>query len=100
MGDHQLTSLPILERKRLLDSEVVTLIEGDRIDNQALDGVETHKYLLQIRMVPEAGFNVSILASLKSVDRRVINNALLAGFIYSALVFLVLFFDGPEKNFS
>lgn len=90
-GDHQLTSLPILERKRLLDSEVVTLIEGDRINNQALDGVETRKYLQQIRMVPDAGFNVSILADLKSVDQRVINNALLAGFIYSALVFLVLF---------
>ncbi|RTE64446.1 PAS domain S-box protein [Amphritea opalescens] len=89
-GNHELTSLPIVERKALGESEVVTLIEGDRIDNPALDGIETRQYLQQTRTVEDAGFNVSILADLKPVDRRVLNNVLLTGFVYSALVFLVL----------
>lgn len=89
-GDHELTSLPIIERKVQGGSEVVTLLEGDRINNQALDGVETRQYLQQTRAVPDAGFNVSILADLKPVDRRVLSNVLLTGFVYSALVFLVL----------
>ena len=67
------------------------MLEGERIDNKALDGVDTHQYLQQERSVPDAGFNVSILASLKPVERRVLNNVLLAGFIYGATVFLLLF---------
>ena len=89
-GDHELTSLSIVERKPLKEGEIITLIEGDTIASEALDGVEARQYLQQTRAVPGAGFNVSILADLKPVDKRVLNNALLAGFIYSALVFLVL----------
>lgn len=89
-GDHELASLPIVERKPIREGEIVTLIEGDKIANEALDGVEARQYLQQIRTVPEAGFNVLILADLKPVDKRVLNNALLAGCIYSALVFLIL----------
>ncbi len=89
-GDHQLTSLSIVERKQFQESEIVTLIEGETIANDALDGIDTRQYLQQTRSVAEAGFNVSILADLKPVDRQVLNNALLAGFIYSALVFLIL----------
>ncbi|WP_428036550.1 ATP-binding protein [Amphritea sp.] len=89
-GDHALTSLSIVERKALRKGEIVTLMEGDTIANDALDGVEARQYLQLTRTVPDAGFNVSILADLKSVEKRVINNALLAGFIYSALVFLIL----------
>ncbi|WP_299197505.1 ATP-binding protein [uncultured Amphritea sp.] len=89
-GDHELTSLSIVERKPLREGEIITLVEGDKIDNGALDGIEARQYLQQTRTVPEAGFNVSILADLKPVDTRVLNNALLVGFIYSALVFLIL----------
>ncbi len=91
-GDHKLMSLQVIERQRWSDtSHLITLIDGERIDNKALDGVTTRQFLQQTREVSEAGFNVSILASIKPVERRVLSNALLAGVIYGALVFLVLF---------
>jgi len=91
-GDHQLQALQVIERQEWQQgSQLVTLLDGDRIDNSALDGVKTHQFLQQTRIVPDAGFNVSILANLKSVDRRVLTSMALAGFIYSALIFLILF---------
>lgn len=90
-GDHQLKSLPVVDRKPFDSSQIITLVEGQRIDNVALDGIDPQRYLQQVIRVPEAGFNVSILASLKPVDKRVLTSVLLAVFIYGALVFLLLF---------
>lgn len=91
-GDHKLASLQVIERQQWQDgSQLITLIDGDRIDNKALDGVSTRQFMQQTREVPEAGFNISILASLKPVERRLWGNILLVGFIYGALVFLMLF---------
>ena len=42
-GDHQLTSLSIVERKQFQESEIVTLIEGETIANDALDGIDTRQ---------------------------------------------------------
>lgn len=90
-GDHELKSLPVVERKPFEMSQIITLVEGQRIDNVALDGIDPQRYLQQVAQVPDAGFNVSILASLKPVERRVLTSVMLAVFIYGALVFLLLF---------
>jgi len=97
-GDHKLASLQVIERQQWQNgSQLITLIDGDRIDNKALDGVSTRQFMQQTRVVPDAGFNVSMLASLKPVEWRVWSNILLAGFIYGALVFLMLFLMAKRR---
>ncbi|MEH6575626.1 MAG: ATP-binding protein [Amphritea sp.] len=97
-GDHELTSLQVIERQQWSDSShLITLIDGERIDNQALDGVNTRQFLQQTHSVSDAGFNISILASIKPMQRRVLNNALLVGVIYGAVVFLVLFLQARRR---
>ena len=55
-GDHKLMSLQVIERQRWSDtSHLITLIDGERIDNKALDGVTTRQFLQQTREVSEAG---------------------------------------------
>ncbi|RRC96691.1 ATP-binding protein [Amphritea balenae] len=96
-GDQALRSLPVVERKPFGSHHLITLLEGERIDNTALDGVEPQRYLQQLRRVPEAGFNVSILASLKPVEKRVLNNLMLVGFIYGSTVLLLLFLQARRR---
>ena len=97
-GDRELHALEIIERKHRRDgSHLITLVEGDRINNAALDGISTHQYLLQSRVMPESGLNVVILASTQEVNRQVFNAAILAAFVYVAVGLLVLFLLARER---
>lgn len=90
-GDHQLTSLDVLKRQQIAeDAWMITLLDGAVIRNKALDGAKTGEYLLQSKAVQDAGFNVSILASMKPVQRQVLNSLILAAFVYIAIVLLVM----------
>jgi two-component system C4-dicarboxylate transport sensor histidine kinase DctB len=90
-GDYPLTSLNIIKRQQRDDgSQLITLVDGKVIRNSALDGVRTGEYLLQSTTVNDAGFTVSILASMKPVHRQVLNAIMLAAFIYIAVVLLIM----------
>jgi len=90
-GNHQLTSLDVIKREQRADgSQLITLVDGPEIRNSALDGARAGEYLLQNTQVPEAGFKVAILASLKPVKRQAFNAMIFAAFIYIAIVLLVL----------
>jgi len=90
-GNHQLTSLDVIKREDRVDgSQLITLVEGPEIRNSALDGARAGEYLLQYTQVPEAGFQIAILASLKPVKRQAFNAMIFAAFIYMAIVLLVL----------
>ncbi|WP_343287946.1 ATP-binding protein [Neptunomonas phycophila] len=90
-GNHQLTSLDVIKREQRADgSQLITLVDGPEIRNSALDGARAGEYLLQNTQVPEAGFKVVILASLKPVKRQAFNAMIFAAFIYIAIVLLVL----------
>lgn len=91
-GEESLEALNVIKRKDRGDgTELVTLVDGDWASSESLDGVKTRQYLQQTRQVEDAGFNVSILANIKAVERQVFTNVLLASFSYGALVFLLLF---------
>jgi two-component system C4-dicarboxylate transport sensor histidine kinase DctB len=91
-GTHELTSLDILWREKRLDgSQLITLVEGSRVDNPSLDGVRTRHYLLQNSPVTNSGLSVAVLASMKPVEQRVFRALLLTAIIYFALLLLVLF---------
>ncbi len=95
---HELDALEVIERRQLgEDSQLITLMEGERISNAALDGVRPAEYLLQSRKLPEAGLDVSILASLKPVQRQMYNAAMLAAVICLALTLLVAFLITRER---
>ncbi len=97
-GDRELHALEIIERKRRQDgSQLITLIDGKRIDNAALDGISPNQYLLQSRMMPDSGLNVVILASTREVSKQVFNAVVLASFVYVALGLLVLFLLARER---
>ncbi len=90
-GDHQLTSLEMLKRQQVGDNAwMITLLDGKVIRNKAFDGAKAAEYLMQSKAVFEAGFNVSILASMKPVQRQVLNALILAAFVYIALVLLIM----------
>jgi len=90
-GDHKLTALDILEqREREQGGTIVTLVDGKKIVNKALDGITTREFLLQSRDLDESGLTVVVLASTKSVKGRMFYTALTVGFIFIALVLLVL----------
>ncbi len=90
-GDHKLTALDILQkRERENGGAIVTLVDGKKIDNKALDGITTREFLLQSRDLDESGLTVVVLASTKSVKGRMFYTALTVGFIFIALVLLVL----------
>ncbi|GAA0699796.1 sensor histidine kinase [Marinobacterium maritimum] len=90
--DHPLSALQVVKRETFNDhAQLITLLEGERISNGALDGVMTREYLLLQRPVPETGLKVSVMARLKPVQESVLQAVVLAGCIYLALVLLVLF---------
>ncbi|GGO87868.1 PAS domain-containing sensor histidine kinase [Marinobacterium nitratireducens] len=90
-GAHELTSLDILWREERHDgSHLITLFEGSRIDNAALDGVRTRHFLLQTSQVPNSGLSVAVLASMKPVEQRVFRALVLTAIIYLAGLLLVL----------
>ncbi|MFW1678040.1 ATP-binding protein [Pontibacter sp. JAM-7] len=91
-GDHTLTALDVVERKNRDDgSELITLVEGERIKSQALDGVSASEYLLQSRRLEDAGLNVVSLASTRPISSRMLSAAVTSGFVFIALVLLILF---------
>jgi len=91
-GDHTLTALDIVDRKQRPDeSELITLVEGDRISSPALDGVKAREYLVQTRRLEDSGLSVVALASTKPVATRMLYATVTSGFVYIALVLLVLF---------
>jgi two-component system C4-dicarboxylate transport sensor histidine kinase DctB len=90
-GDHQLTALDIIEKKeREEGGTLVTLVDGDRINNEALDGVKAKEFLLQSRDLEDSGLTVVVLASTKSVKVKMFYTALTIGFIFIALVLLIM----------
>ncbi len=90
-GDNPLTSLDMIKKQQLAHgAELITLIEGAIDAKSALDSVNAAEYLLQTTAVEGAGLNVSILASMKPVQRQVLNAVMLAAFIYIALVLLMM----------
>lgn len=90
-GDHQLTALDIVEQKeREEGGTLVTLVDGKRINNEALDGVKAKEFLLLSRELAGSGLTVVVLASTKPVKVRMFYTALTIGFIFSALVLLVM----------
>ena len=90
-GDHQLTALDIIEKKeREEGGTLVTLVDGDRINNEALDGVQAKEFLLQSRDLEDSGLTVVVLASTKSVKVKMFYTALTIGFIFIALVLLIM----------
>ncbi|MDF2182602.1 ATP-binding protein [Neptuniibacter sp. CAU 1671] len=91
-GDHTLTALDIVDRKPRPDgSELITLVEGDRISSPALDGVKAREYLVQTRRLEGSGLSVVALASTRPVAVRMVSATVTSGFVYVALVLLVLF---------
>ncbi|MFC6670844.1 ATP-binding protein [Marinobacterium aestuariivivens] len=90
-GAHELTSLEILWREEQPDGgHLITLFEGNRIDNAALDGIRTRHYLLQTSPVPNSGLSVAVLASMKPVEQRVFRALVLTAIVYLAGLLLVL----------
>ncbi|GAA0793034.1 ATP-binding protein [Marinobacterium sediminicola] len=90
--DHPLSALQVVRREALNDNaQLITLLEGERISNGALDGVTTREYLLLQRPVPETGLKVSVMARLQPVHEAVLQAVILAGCVYLVLMLLVLF---------
>lgn len=97
-GSHELKSLEIIERFQRPDGSVlITLVDGERIDNQALDGVRARQYLMQSEPLHDSGLKVSALASTKVVQQGVYEAVALVTFIYVALVMLALFLITRER---
>ncbi len=96
--DHPLSALQVVRREALNDqAQLITLLEGERISNGALDGVTTREYLLLQRSVPETGLKVSMMARLQPVREAVHQAMVLAGCIYLALLLLVLFVQARRR---
>ncbi|WP_244889955.1 ATP-binding protein [Neptunomonas qingdaonensis] len=90
-GDYPLTSLNIIKREQRDDgSQLITLVDADTLRNGALDDLKSGEFLLQSTPVEDAGYTVSILASMKPVHKQVLNAVMLAAFVYIALVLLVM----------
>ena len=91
-GDYELTALEVLKRETLdSGAELITLLDGRRISNEALDGVQPRQLLLQNKSVPDFGLSVSVLASLEPVEKSMFGALMLVGFSTTALSLLVLF---------
>lgn len=91
-GHHPLTALEIIERKSRMDgSTLITLMDGKRIDNAALDGAKPVEYLQQSARLEEYGLRVVSLAQTRMIRQAVWESVMLAAFIYVALVLLGLF---------
>jgi len=96
--DHELVALDIVHRRQLgEDSELITLMEGRRIESAALDGIEARQYLLQSRELDDTGLTVSLLASLKSVQSRMYNATVMSAAIFLLLLVLVAFLISRQR---
>lgn len=90
-GDHKLTALDVISKTEYENgASLITLVDGIRIKNKALDGIRPREFLLQSRDLPNSGLNVIVLASTKAVKVRMIYTAITAGFIFIAIILLVM----------
>ncbi len=97
-GDHRLTALDIIKRDQRDDGgQLITLVDGKRINNPAFDGVSTREFLLLSRNLEGSGLNVVVLASTKPVHERMFYSAITSGFIFVAMVLLVLFLSTRQR---
>ncbi|WP_297308512.1 ATP-binding protein [Neptuniibacter sp.] len=97
-GDHRLTALDIIKRdQRDEGGQLITLVDGQRINNPAFDGVSTREFLLLSRSLEGSGLNVVVLASTKPVHERMFYSAITSGFIFVAMVLLVLFLSTRQR---
>ncbi|MBY4675593.1 PAS domain S-box protein [Marinobacterium sp. CAU 1594] len=97
-GDHPIEALEIIERQQRGDgSTLITLMEGERIANQALDGIRARQYLMQSAALPDSGLLVQILANTKVVSEAVFETVTLVAFGYVTLVLLVMFLLTRQK---
>jgi len=91
-GRHELKALETIERRNRSDgSTLVTLVDGERIDNSALDGVRPVEYLQQSTELVDYGLRIVALAQTRMIRQSVWESVMLAAFIYVALVLLGLF---------
>ncbi|WP_432696937.1 ATP-binding protein [Marinobacterium sp. YM272] len=91
-GDYELSALDVVKREPLTGGgELITLLDGREIRNQALDGVDPRQFLLLRKQVPDSGLYVSVLASLSPVGEAMWGAVLLVGFSIAALALLILF---------
>lgn len=97
-GDHQLSALDIVEKEPYdADGSLITLVDGKKIKNEALDGIKTREFLQLSRELEDSGLTVVVLASTKSVQARMFYTGLTTGFIFIALVLLVLFLSTRQR---
>ena len=97
-GDHQLTALEVVEKSnREQGGQLITLVDGDRINNKALDGIRPREFLQLSRELEESGLTVVVLASTQSVKLRMFYTALTTAFIFVAMVLLVLFLSTRQR---
>jgi two-component system C4-dicarboxylate transport sensor histidine kinase DctB len=97
-GSHRLAALDIIEQKLREDgAQLITLVDGKRIDNPAFDGVNTRQFMLLNKKLEGSGLNVVILASTKPVQERMFYSAITSGFIFVAMVLLVLFLSTRQR---
>ncbi|GAB2583612.1 ATP-binding protein [Nitrincola alkalisediminis] len=90
-GAHDLDPLDIVQRDTLPSgSQLITLtdiLDKNRDDQEVLT---SRQYLKMSRSMPDADLNVTILASLKPVEQRMISALTHVAFIYVATVLLVM----------
>ncbi|MGH1462323.1 MAG: ATP-binding protein [Neptuniibacter sp.] len=97
-GSHRLAALDIIEKKERADGgQLITLVDGKMIDNPAFDGVSTREFMLLDKQLDGTGLNVVILASTKPVYKRMFYSAITSGFIFVAMVLLVLFLSTRQR---
>lgn len=91
-GKHELTALDIVQRKQHTeDLQLITLVDGKRINNSAFDGVKAREFLSLRRALPSAGLEVVVLASTEVVKEAMLYSAVTSAVVFLAFVLLVLF---------
>lgn len=97
-GKHRLVALDIIKKtQREGGGQLITLVDGNRIDNPAFDGVDTREFMLLQRSLEGSGLDVAVLASTKPVQQRMFYTAVTSGFIFVAMVLLVLFLATRQR---
>ena len=91
-GKHKLTALDIVQREPHAENvQLITLVDGQSIDNKAFDGIKARQFMLLTRTLPSTGLEVVVLASTDVVKDEVLYSAVISGVVFGALILLVLF---------
>lgn len=90
-GDNSLIPLDISSRQPLNDNaEVITLQTQQSETSASNESRQEQDYLLLTQSLADAGLNVSMLASMKVVNQKVITAMVQVAFVYIALILLFL----------